>query len=162
MQEIIGDIFNYLNDKDTNAICIFTNGIVNSYGYAMAGAGQAGEASRRWLNFRTLLGTHINKNGNIVGVLGKVNNLSNYISDNGHINIISFPTKQHFNKPSIPKLIEQSSKELKTITDQKGFKKIILGRPGCGKHTGRLSWDKDVKKLIEPFLDDRFIITRQL
>lgn len=169
MIETTGDIFDYVIDEDTDAICIFTNGITNKYGQAIAGAGQAGAAANRWWNFRYNLGGHLQDNGNVVGLIGKVEFFkdghgdikeSTMLGAKGKVNIVSFPTKEHFNKPSIPELIIKSARDLVTLADMHNFKKVIMGRPGCGKHTGTLNWDQ-VKPLIEKILDDRFVIVNK-
>ena len=54
-----------------------------------------------------------------------------------------------------PDLIVQSCKQLVKLADQYGWKKILLPRPGCG--AGELQW-KDIKKIIQPLLDDRFVV----
>lgn len=177
MIELNGNIFGYIKpDSDADAICIFTNGITNKYGQAMAGAGQAGAAANRWWNFRYKLGSHLLNNGNTVGLIGKIDfftiksesdydeeireatMLESYSHHRGRICIISFPTKEHFNKPSIPELIVKSANDLVKMSNELKFKKVILGRPGCGRYTGRLNWETDVKPLIEKILDDRFVI----
>jgi len=161
MQETIGDIFNFLQDPQTDAICIFTNGMTNNQGLAMAGAGQAGIASSKWTNFRSRLGRHLRENGNIVGLLGEINKegkLINRQEKSNNPSLISFPTKQHFLNPSIPKLIEQSAKQLVEIANNLRLNKVILGRAGCGFATGRLNWENDVKPILADIFNDRFVI----
>jgi hypothetical protein len=52
-------------------------------------------------------------------------------------------------------IIERSARQLKKLADEKGWKKVIIPRPGCGY--GELNW-VDVKSVIETILDDRFHI----
>ena len=53
------------------------------------------------------------------------------------------------------KLIERSCHQLVELTDRMGWKSVLLPRMGCGR--GELNWE-DVKKVVEPLLDDRFIV----
>jgi hypothetical protein len=52
------------------------------------------------------------------------------------------------------KIIKKSCKELVALTDKHGWKKVLLPRPGCG--AGELQW-AEVKKVIEKYLDNRFV-----
>lgn len=159
MQEIKGDIFDYLNDFETNAICIFTNAVIDRFGYGVAGAGQAKTASLKWYNFKSLLGKSLNVRGNKTVILGSILDDSIIEFDKNKMCLIAFPTKEHFSKPSLLKLIIKSAQELKNIADFYNFKKIILGPPGCG--LGGLNWQHQVKPSIETILDDRFIIVHK-
>lgn len=161
MQEIKGNIFDCT--KNSDAICITTNGIVGATGLAVMGAGTAGEASRRWPNVRANLGRALKALGNLPYVIGYLDQESNYHDpDINHIKnkgqdclIISFPTKNDFRFKSDVALIEKSAKLLVKITDRLKLQKVCLSRPGCSN--GKLLW-ADVKKILEPILDDRFYI----
>ena len=52
-------------------------------------------------------------------------------------------------------LIDKSIKQLVELTNQMGWETVVLPRIGCGN--GGLNWD-DVKPVIEPYLDHRFIV----
>ena len=52
-------------------------------------------------------------------------------------------------------LIENSAKELRVLVDRFGLRSVICPRMGVG--IGGLSW-KDVKPVVEEYLDDRFTI----
>ncbi|MCK4666903.1 hypothetical protein KAU33_09150 [Candidatus Dependentiae bacterium] len=73
-------------------------------------------------------------------------------------NFCSLPIK--FNPYDTPELdlIERSIKLIVKIMDKdkKNLLKIALPRPGCG--INELDWETQVRPLIEPLLDDRFII----
>ena len=160
MIEIEADIFDFLNDEKTDAICITTNGIVNSYGLAIMGAGTAGEAARRWQPIRRVLGHQLSIGKNIPYVIGHIDSDGNYLEPHKdfyepNIFILSFPTKDHFKDKSKLSLIESSAKELVSIANTLGLKKVILPVPGCG--LGGLDY-KDVKTIIEPLFDNRFYI----
>jgi hypothetical protein len=45
--------------------------------------------------------------------------------------------------------------ELLALAERSGWPRVVLPRPGCGG--GGLAW-KDVKPLLAPVLDDRFIV----
>lgn len=73
----------------------------------------------------------------------------------------SFPVKHNWYEHADLKLIERSAKELVDTIDDIFLDPddrpptIYLPRPGCGN--GRLKWE-DVKPVIEPYLDDRFVV----
>jgi O-acetyl-ADP-ribose deacetylase (regulator of RNase III) len=140
MIEIQGNIFNGKCD----AICITTNGIVKKNKEAVMGAGIALEASNRFPELPKILGQKLIELGNKVFLLHEDESYS----------IVSFPTKNHWKDKSDLKLIKKSILELVKLTQEKGWNKIVLPRPGCGN--GGLDW-KEVKKYVS-YLDDRFFI----
>lgn len=163
MQEIIGNVFDLIQDPTVDAICITTNGITNNAGLAVMGAGTAGEAARRWPEIRVVLGKYLQKYGNKPFIIGEIDkNLQFCIPNSSNIRnadykclIWSFPTKHHFMKNSDITLIQQSATLLAKYSAELGLKKIILPRPGCSN--GKLNW-QDVKPVIENILDDRFYV----
>ena len=134
----------YIFDENADAVCVTTNGIVGKSG-AVMGAGIAKEANMRY-NLSGKLAQLLNENGNHVHDLG--------IYDNKHV--VSFPTKNHWRSGSDIKLIEQSCRELAALADENGWTEVLLPPVGCG--CGGLDFDNQVKPVIEPILDDRFII----
>lgn len=146
MKEITGNLW----DNDNCVICVTTNGIVFTDGRLCMGAGCAKEARDRFPGIDKLLGNRVKNFGNVPHVAGA------YQLDNIKVaTIVSFPTKYDYKKPSELFLIQQSAQTLKSMADQAGWKKIIIPRPGCG--LGGLKWET-VKKILEPILDDRFLI----
>lgn len=137
------------NATDKNIVCVTTNGIMKKDGNAVMGAGIAKTANQRF-HVATKLAQHLQTNGNVVGDLGT------YQWKNSSFHLVSFPTKEHWNHPSIPKLIEQSAKQLVMLADNQGFERIYLTPPGCGM--GKLDWENDVKPILEPLFDDRFVV----
>ena len=199
MQEIKGDLFSH-SEAGPDAICLATNGFVNSAGANVMGRGCAGEAKRRWPGIESVLGALLIEGENHVHVLttdvdvfkldkgvectpGQVLVTSPWV-DRDHdlpYHIVSFPTKldtaayfdllpgyqtpkraeEGANGGVFPgwmaasnlALIEQSTKELVTIADERGWRNIVLPRPGCG--AGELSWD-EVRPILSDLLDERF------
>ena len=49
--------------------------------------------------------------------------------------------------------------ELVILSDENGYNKVLLPRPGCGH--GGLNWERDVKPLLQERLDDRFIVVNR-
>lgn len=164
MKEIKGNVFDLAAEPEVDSICITTNGIVNAAGLAIMGAGTAGEAARRWPTVRTNLGKCLNTFGNqpfVIGILDKDNSFrdpskKDIMNKDYKCLVWSFPTKNDFRYPSLIDLIENSTKVMVKMADTLNLKKICLPRPGCSN--GKLLWS-NVKKVIEPFMDDRFCIT---
>lgn len=69
--------------------------------------------------------------------------------------LISFPVKHKWFEAADLSLIERSAKQLMLLISCTEFEKVLLPRPGCGN--GRLQW-ADVKKVLEPILDERVYI----
>lgn len=135
---------NNIFDECADAVCVTTNGIVCRTG-AVMGAGIAKEANTRYrLSYK--LGQMLNKSGNHTYDLG--------IYDNKHV--VSFPTKNHWRDSSDIRLIEQSCRELVTLTNKNNWTEVLLPPVGCG--CGGLDFNKQVKPVIESILDDRFVI----
>lgn len=176
--EIKGNLFDQIN---ADAICITTNGFVKKSGEAVMGRGNAKEAKTLWPGIEYRLGSLIDAMGNVPNVLteedrGQIS-MDNYILP---YHVVSFPVKVDkgiaslskanvieparfkFNaeqdvpgfymKASLP-LIEMSAKRLKDIADLKGWKRVILPRPGCGN--GELEWNQ-VRDSLDKILDGRF------
>lgn len=166
MKEIKGSVFDFINDNETDSICITTNGIVNSHDLAIMGAGTAGEAVRRWPNVRKTLGFALKLRGNVPNIMGIIDKSGNFleptkeqlqdVKDKNYKCLVwSFPTKDDFRYNSIPELIKTSAMKMMRYADIFGLKKVIIPRPGCTN--GKLKWE-DVKPELEKILDDRFII----
>lgn len=104
------------------------------------GAGVALQARTRYPEIEAVLGKLIMTRGNHVHSLGH--------------NLISFPTKTHWNLHRDLDLITRSAHELFIMADfLPDAKRVLMTRPGCG--IGKLSWSV-VKQRISPILDDRF------
>jgi hypothetical protein len=71
--------------------------------------------------------------------------------------ILSFPVKHNWFEKADMDLIRRSCRELMEVADELGLleESALLPRPGCGN--GKLDWS-DVKREIEPILDDRISV----
>lgn len=149
MIEVTGDIF---EQKDADCICFTSNGILNKNGDLVMGAGIAKEFKTKWRRLPEFFGRCIKKRGNTVFMMdiGERRGEEHRI-----LWICNFPTKHHWKDPSDINLIKTSALELVKYSNLNKVNKIYLPRPGTG--LGGLKWE-DVKKVIEPILDDRFIV----
>jgi ribA/ribD-fused uncharacterized protein len=144
LKEVKGDIWT-LWEKDYEAICITTNGVVKADGTAVMGKGIALQAKERFSSIDKTLGTALKQRGNHVHCLCR--------KDGKYV--LSFPTKNNWRDKSDIELIKQSCTELIKKMDEVGIKTCILPRPGCGN--GGLKWE-EVKKVIAPLLDERVVV----
>jgi len=145
MKETIGNMW----DIPADAYCITTNNVIKQNGCAVMGAGVALDCKNRFTGCDKDLGIFIGLNGHKVGIFSGV------IFNGKLICLISFPTKYHWRDPSDINLIEKSAKELIKLIEINKYNNVLLPRPGC--LNGRLNW-KDIKKVIEPILDNRVTI----
>ena len=142
MLEIVGDIWEHYGNA---FVAITTNGSLTPDGRAVLGRGVAKQAALRYPELAEKLGRLVAERGNHVFDLGK--------------GMVSFPVEE--TAWSIPdlRIISGSALELKALADTLGWSEIVVPRPGCGG--GGLAWE-DVKPVLAPWLDDRFIVIRQL
>jgi hypothetical protein len=100
MQEITGNLF----ELEADAICILTNGYVNTDGANTMGKGCAGDAKARWPGIQLVMGTRIKRHGNHVFLLTDKSEIGEWTihTPGGWKNhtcnsaVISFPTKPDF------------------------------------------------------------------
>lgn len=130
-------------DMECDALVITTNGFVKSNGECVMGRGIAKQVSQALPWIAKELGKKLNTLGNVPHVLGQHNN----------IDLVSFPVKPKSVKAD-PQLIVEYVRRLVQLTDQMDWKTVLVPRFGCG--AGELSW-ADIRPLVEPILDDRFI-----
>lgn len=143
MKEIKGNIWDYY-DKG-NWIVITTNGTVKKNGECVMGRGVAREAKLIHPGFPLELGKAIKEFGNCVFEFS--------------YRILTMPVKHHWYEKADLKLIEASCQQLvEHLIYESKLKELYMVRPGCGN--GRLDW-KDVKPILEKYLDDRFIIVER-
>lgn len=147
MKETTSDIW----ETELDAICVTTNGVVTKNGLVM-GKGFALQVSQRFPGIAKFFGKHVQHEGNVPHLYRNYPLLKESY-------LISLPTKHHWRDPADIKLIEKSIKLLVEIADANlHLKRIGMTRPGCGN--GGLDWN-DVKPIIEPLLDDRFIVFKK-
>jgi hypothetical protein len=141
MFETVGDIWEY---RKPAVIAITTNGSLTRDGRAIIGRGVARQAALRHPELAEKLGSLLTEQGNHVFYLGD--------------GIISFPVEETaWSLPDL-RLISRSAMELRLLADRLELEKIVVPRPGCGG--GGLAW-QDVKPLLEPWFDARFILISQ-
>lgn len=145
MREWRGDIWLGLQAPNIDAICITTNGIVKRDGKLVMGAGIAGQARDRFLGIDAAAGALVKQNGNCTQILHTVNETA----------LVALPTKNHWRDPSPLDLVLRSLQQLVVLTDQNGWNRVLLTRPGCGN--GGLNWNT-LRPRVEAVLDDRFIV----
>lgn len=142
------DIFRMPNAINS-AVCITTNGIVKRDGHAVMGAGIAKQANQMF-NLSEKLGKLLKIHGNHTLYMGTVHAYGKFYS------LFTFPTKHDWRNNSDIMLITQSAKELVALCDKLNIHTCYLPPVGCG--LGGLDWETQVKPVLEPILDDRFII----
>ena len=147
MKEIQGNIWDY-HDKGY-WIVITTNGTVRKDGACVMGRGVALEAKQRFPKFPFELGKRIREDGNIP------HHFYNY-------SLISLPVKHSWYERADLVLIESSVKSLVKVCSNflsaREREVVCMVRPGCGN--GGLDW-KDVKPILEHWLDDKFIVVQK-
>lgn len=161
MIEIRGEYFKHTKDNDYNAYVCTTNTVLKKDGSLVMGAGIAKEFANLYKSIPKKWGREIQireefnrEKSHII-----VTPMSYYVEKNIYVYginfMVAFPTKHHWKDPSDINLIIKSSKGLKYFADCMGWSKVLMTRPGCG--CGGLNWS-DVKREIEPYLDDRFYV----
>jgi hypothetical protein len=142
MFEVAGDIWEYAGRGDI--VVITTNGSLTRDGRAVFGNGVAKQAAFRTPWIAEKLGGLLKEQGNHVFYLG--------------CGIASFPVEETaWSQPDM-RLITRSAKELRLLADRSGWQQVVVPRPGCGG--GGLAW-KDVRPLLAPWFDERFIVISQ-
>ena len=139
MKEEQGDIWEAYNAGCW--IVIPTNKCVKKNGEAVMGAGLALQAKQRFPCLALDLGEAIKDVGAYVYAFMRYR-------------LIVFPVKDDWRANADLNLIEESCKQLLTVVND-SFVPIYLPRVGCGN--GQLDW-KDVKPILEKYLDERFVV----
>lgn len=145
MREVKGNLWEY----EADAYVITTNGFVKNNGRAVMGRGCAYEAKQRYPGIDKALGKLITQFGNVTVVIGQQG------EPGWDRNVLAFPVKHHWRQQADLQLIEESAKRLVILTDIVGWNKVVVPRPGCGN--GGREWE-EVKPILEPLLDDRFVV----
>lgn len=141
-----GNLWDFASLDENHIACITTNGFVKKNGECVMGRGCAQEAKNKFKGLATALGDRIERYGNRVHTFCK---------DEFGQNIITFPTKHVWWKPSDLELIKKSADELRMLATAQPNVIFYLPRPGCGN--GQLKWS-DVRPVIEGILPDNVVI----
>lgn len=139
MREAVGNMW---TDFDENSVlAITTNGDTNREGKAIMGAGTAWQAAEKYPLLPYVFGSLLISHGNDCYYMPQWS-------------LLMFPVKDRvYLNAKIP-IIVQSCLRATALADAHKWKQVVLPQPGCG--AGGLRWE-DVKPVIEPLLDDRFI-----
>jgi hypothetical protein len=139
MLEELGDIWEH---ADRGAVVVITaSGSLTRDGRAVLGRGVARQATLRFPDIAQKLGRLLAEQGSHVFYLGGC--------------LVSFPVEESaWSQPDL-RIIARSARELRRLADRSGWQRVVVPRPGCGG--GGLAW-KDVKPLLTPWFDDRFIV----
>lgn len=142
MLETLGDIWVYADSGVP--IVITANGSLTRDGRAVMGRGVAKQAAQRYPGLAVKLGLLIAEQGSHVFDLS--------------CGIVSFPVEESAWSLPDTRIISRSAGELRALLDISGWERIVVPRPGCGG--GGLEW-MDVRPLLEPWFDERFIVIGQ-
>lgn len=146
MQEVKGNIWDYYNKGYW--VVITTNGNVKTNGEAVMGRGVALEAKNRLPHLANSLGRLLRERGNYPFIFPVSR-------------ILTFPVKHNWWEGASIKLIELSTVRLLSLIEADQVvppvSPFYMPRPGCG--AGGLKW-RDVKSILEEYLDDRFIVVQ--
>lgn len=148
MKEVRGNIWDFYNKG--HWIVITTNGTVKATGEAIMGKGVALQAKRRFPRLPKELGARLKGCAMPYGKFSRGNDMKIFYQ----YNIITFPVKHQWFQEADLALIEESCRQLQVGCHGNIDTKYMV-RPGCGN--GGLDW-KDVKPILEKYLDDRFVV----
>ncbi|MBK5274803.1 MAG: ADP-ribose-binding protein [Desulfuromonadales bacterium] len=141
MLEALGDIWEHAGQ---GIIVITSSGSLTRDGRAVLGRGVARQAALRFPDIVDRLGRLLAEQGSHVFDLGD--------------GIVSFPVEESaWSLPDL-RIIARSAQELRVLADAAGWRRIVVPRPGCGG--GGLAWH-EVKPLLEPWFDERFVVIHQ-
>lgn len=164
-----------------DAIAITTNGVVRRDGACVMGRGLAAQARKHCPRIEFVLGAAIlgaqrwakenrvfpdRAPGCPLGIPSKVygvalvagnvpHDLGRWSGPAGQCDIVSFPVKWRWDEKADLELIRVSAALLRDLVARRGWRKVLLGRPGCSN--GRLNWD-DVRPVIAPLLPDQVVV----
>jgi hypothetical protein len=142
MKILKGNIWDWYEEYN-HAICITTNGIIRNNGKLVMGAGIAKQAADKINGLDTTLGRLVKWYGN----------KPFYLPD---INIMSFPTKYDWRKPSDLSLILWCASVIKEMIEFYELPIIYSPIPGCGN--GGLNKDMVLPELVKIWDSDKFVI----
>ncbi len=149
VRELNGNIWELAKGQ---TVCLTSNGFIKNNGENVMGRGIAREAAQLWPLLPGHLGALVKSTGNHVYRLGV------YGSPRTNWTLYSFPVKYNWWEKADLELIERSARELVKLIDEiPDFDgTVYVPRPGCG--AGHRDWETEVKPILEPILDDRFVV----
>lgn len=146
--EITADFWAMYETRSPHDVFVIpTNGSVNVHGDAVMGRGLALDAKQKFTKIEERFGTLIRHDAY------KNRLQTHYFKDE---QLIMFPVKYKWYMDADPELIAHSCKQLNAIVLFELFEHIYVPRVGCGN--GKLSWEKDVKPILEKYLDGRYTV----
>ena len=145
MLDVMADLWT----TSCDARCITTNGTVKPNGRGVMGRGTALQAKRQLVGLEVTLGAQLLEHGNHVAILSRTG------AKDRPTPLVIFPVKHQRHERADLDLIQQSARELVTLTAAQGWKVVLLPRPGCGN--GQRTWT-EVAPILTPILDDRFVV----
>lgn len=74
--------------------------------------------------------------------------------------VLLLPTKTHFKYPSKLWMIDQNLAQVASRCNELGITSLGLPLLGCGKHTGQLDWESQVRPLVYKHLEPLLIPVR--
>lgn len=148
MREDLADLWTV----DAQARCITTNGTVKANGRGVMGRGVALQAKNQLLGLEITLGATLQQHGNHVRVLAYLRKIGDQLTQP----LVMFPVKHEWHERADLDLVQQSAGELVALTTEQGWQRVVLPRPGCGN--GGRHWEREVRPILLPILDDRFLV----
>ncbi len=139
LQLISGDLWDF--HAQGSIVAVTTGGLLKKDGCCAMPSGCARQAADRYKSLPYTLGEQIRKFGLHVFDLGN--------------RVVSFPVENSPLETPELRIIDRSCRELVELADYKGWTRIIVPRPGCGK--GGLQWS-EVAPVLETYFDTRFYI----
>lgn len=145
MLEAKGDIWDHW--ERGHVVAVTTNGLWDRLGNAIMGAGIAKQAKERFPELPGMLAQKLQSGGNLLYYFPS-------------IRVVTFPTKEDWREDSIPALIAASARRLTRLLDSGLIEPehLPLYAPPFGAGNGNLDWEKQVKPLVDPILDDRVVV----
>ncbi len=151
MKEIKGNLWDY--HTQGSFICIMVNCTPNSRGNAIMGKGIAKEAVEKFPQLPKLLGSTQIEYAGETFFTARSRRPQVFLK----FRLITFPTKVTWDVDSSLIIIEHSCRYLVAIVDKMKSLKVPIYLPKPGVGNGNLEWES-VQSVIEPILDERFIV----
>ena len=163
MKELVGtDLFDFVKNKDVDAICITTNCSVSNDGTNPMGGGCAGAAARRWKELPEVLGQMLSHIPSVPCLLGYVDRETDEFTPDYEQNAVAiwaYPTMHEIGTPADLRLVTRSAALMKEVADIFGYDAVLIPRPGAG--IGGLDWETEVKPALAEILDGRFFLVHK-